>query len=114
MKFVNARLISSLCALFLVTCSISGCNTGATNQLAAAPACGSLACIREQARISLYKQCSRDLFFYDTRSRGHQKAIRNEYRYPLTSSDQYYAWVGMGNSAISPDEWCRGYAKAKI
>ena len=114
MKYLSHRLPCRLAAVLLVFCTLPGCTSGPGNQVAAAPICNSLNCIREQTRRSLYKQCSRDLFFYDSRSRGQQKAIRNEYQYPLTSTDQYFSWVGMGYSAVSPDEWCRSYAKAKI
>ncbi|MEM8766644.1 MAG: hypothetical protein AAGE43_04320 [Pseudomonadota bacterium] len=67
----------------------------------------------QEAANAHYRNCVAKLGQY-ARSRGKQRAIDAEFRYPLKNEESYYRWVRMGGTGPSPQQWCREYAAQKI
>ena len=97
----------------VVAASVAGCSTN-TNQQRLLADCYTVACIHEQAAAEIAAQRRDDLFWYPRRTARHQRAIDRQYRYPLTSWDNFTAWSKLGNTGPSPYEWCRAYADVRM
>ena len=106
-------LLRPAAILLVATSVLSACNSGGVTPLQSA-GCTTVACLNDEIKLDLQRQCVRDLFWFERRSRQRQAAIQAEYAYPLTSWQTYNDWMRLGNGGPAPGTWCRQYADAKV
>lgn len=63
-----------------------------------------------QAQQEVAKKCTTDLLWREHVHRKEARRIDQTYNYPLVSWDGYSSWVRMGNTAPSPNAWCKSFA----
>lgn len=99
-------LISSIAAC---AAALGGCASSAS-PCAEPAAASSLSCLQARAREPVFRACIEDLFYDRSLNRRARAAIAEQYGYPATNAETYFALRQMGVLTPSPHEWCDGYA----
>jgi hypothetical protein len=102
------RLPALAATLMCAASTLSACATNLDRRPCSDP---SLECIAETQRRSEFRACIEDLFWNKQSDRSTRKAISAAYRYPYTDAETYFRLVRGGAVLISPNEWCKAYAR---
>ncbi len=98
-----------LTGITVSTIALGGC-AGSRSPCADPAAASSLSCLQERAREPAFRACIDDLFYERTLNRRERAAIADQYGYPATNAETYFALRQMGVQTPSPHQWCDEYA----